>query len=75
MLDWALSRRRTVVVIALGVFALAMVAAAARLGSEFLPELNEGTFWANFDMPSSVSSEEAAKILLMARTALTRIGT
>ena len=72
VLDWALSRRRTVVVIALGVFALAMVA-AARLGSEFLPELNEGTFWANFDMPSSVSSEEAAKILLMARKALTSV--
>ncbi len=69
VLDWALTRRRTVVAIALGVFALAMVA-AARLGSEFLPELNEGTFWANFDMPSSVSSEEAAKILLMARKAL-----
>ena len=72
VLDWALSRRRTVVAIALGVFALAMVA-AARLGSEFLPELNEGTFWANFDMPSSVSSEEAAKILLMARKALTSV--
>ena len=72
VLDWALTRRRTVVVIALGVFALAMVA-AARLGSEFLPELNEGTFWANFDMPSSVSSEEAAKILLMARKALSTV--
>ncbi len=72
VLDWALARRRTVVVIALGVFALAMVA-ASRLGSEFLPELNEGTFWANFDMPSSVSSEEAAKILLMARKALTSV--
>ena len=72
VLDWALTRRRTVVAIALGVFALAMLA-AARLGSEFLPELNEGTFWANFDMPSSVSSEEAAKILLMARKALTSV--
>ena len=72
VLDWALSRRRTVVVIALGVFGLAMVA-AARLGSEFLPELNEGTFWANFDMPSSVSSEEASKILLMARKALNTV--
>lgn len=72
VLDWALDRRRTVVVIALGVFALAMMA-ASRLGSEFLPELNEGTFWANFDMPSSASSEEAAKILLMARKALNTV--
>jgi cobalt-zinc-cadmium resistance protein CzcA len=69
VLQWALSHRRQVVAIALGVFALATVA-ASRLGSEFLPELNEGTFWVNFDMPSSVSSQEAAKILLMARKAL-----
>ena len=69
VLQWALSHRRQVVAIALGVFALAIVA-ASRLGSEFLPELNEGTFWVNFDMPSSVSSQEAAKILLMARKAL-----
>jgi cobalt-zinc-cadmium resistance protein CzcA len=72
VLAWALERRRTVVVIALGVFALAL-GAASRLGSEFLPELNEGTFWANFDMPSSVSSAEAARILLMARNALNTV--
>jgi len=41
VLDWALARRRLVVALALGVFALALVA-ASRLGSEFLPELNEG---------------------------------
>ena len=72
VLSWAMQKRRTVVVIALVVFALAL-GVASRLGSEFLPELNEGTFWANFDMPSSVSSQEAAKILLMARTALTSV--
>ena len=69
VLAWALSRQRLVLGIALGTFALSIVA-ASRLGSEFLPELNEGTFWANFDMPSSVSSEEAAKILRLARKAL-----
>ena len=72
VLSWAMQKRRTVVVIALVVFALAL-GVASRLGSEFLPELNEGTFWANFDMPSSVSSQEAAKILLMARKALTSV--
>ena len=72
VLSWAMQKRRTVVIIALAVFALAL-GVASRLGSEFLPELNEGTFWANFDMPSSVSSQEAAKILLMARTALTSV--
>ena len=69
VLDWALNARRTVVFIALGVFAVAMVA-ASRLGSEFLPELNEGTIWVNFDMPASVSQQEAIKILRMVRTAL-----
>lgn len=69
ILDWALGRRRTVVAIALGVFALALVA-AARLGSEFLPELNEGTIWVNLRLPSSVSNDEAARILRNVRKAL-----
>ena len=72
ILNWAITSRRTVVVIAISVFALSL-GVASRLGSEFLPELNEGTFWANFDMPSSVSSQEAAKILLMARNALNSV--
>ncbi len=72
VLAWALAQQRLVLGIALGVFALSIVA-ASRLGSEFLPELNEGTFWANFDMPSSLSSEEAAKILRLARAALVSI--
>jgi len=72
VLRWALVHRKKVVIIALSLFSLAMVA-ASRLGSEFLPELNEGTFWANFDMPSSVSSEEASKILNQARKVLLTI--
>ena len=69
VLTWALERRRTVVVIALSVFALAMVA-ASRLGSEFLPELNEGTIWVNLRLPSSVSTEEASRALRNVRKAL-----
>ena len=69
VLEWALTHRRHVVAIALSVFALAMLA-GSRLGSEFLPELDEGTLWVNFDMPSSVSSEEATKLLFKARKAL-----
>jgi heavy metal efflux system protein len=69
VLAWALERRRTVVFIAVGVFALAMVA-ASRLGSEFLPELNEGTIWVNLRLPSSVSNDEATRILRSVRKAL-----
>ena len=69
VLDWALRRRRTVVVIALAAFGLTVVV-ASRLGSEFLPELNEGTTWVNFTLSPNVSTQEASRILRMARKAL-----
>ncbi len=69
LLDWCLARRKLVVGIALGVFALAMVA-ASRLGSEFLPELNEGTIWVNLRLPASISNEEATRVLGNVRKAL-----
>jgi heavy metal efflux system protein len=68
-LDWALVHQRKVVVIALAAFAIGM-GAAARLGSEFLPELNEGTIWVNLRLPASISNDEAARILRQAREAL-----
>ena len=72
ILSWALTHRKHVAIFALSLFSLAMVA-ASRLGSEFLPELNEGTFWANFDMPSSLSGDEASKILNQSRKVLLTI--
>jgi cobalt-zinc-cadmium resistance protein CzcA len=71
-LDWALINRRKVVVIALSAFAIS-IGAASRLGSEFLPELNEGTFWVNWDLPASVSQDEAKNVLKLARKALLTI--
>jgi cobalt-zinc-cadmium resistance protein CzcA len=62
ILNWALAHRRHVVGIALACFAVAMVA-ASRLGSEFLPELNEGTIWVNVRLPASVANDEATRIL------------
>ena len=72
VLNWAIEQPRKIVVIGLACFAVSLLA-ASRLGSEFLPELNEGTFWVNWDMPSSVSQEEAGKILRMARLQLLTI--
>ncbi|MBX9958682.1 MAG: CusA/CzcA family heavy metal efflux RND transporter [Burkholderiaceae bacterium] len=69
VLDWALSHQRKVVVIALAAFAVGL-GAASRLGSEFLPELNEGTIWVNLRLPASVSNDEAARMLRTAREAL-----
>jgi len=72
ILAWALSNRSKVVAIALSLFAVAMLA-ASRLGSEFLPELNEGTIWVNVRLPSSVSNPEATRILHDVRQALIKI--
>jgi cobalt-zinc-cadmium resistance protein CzcA len=72
VLNWAFAHRRKVILIALGGFMLSIVA-AARLGSEFLPELNEGTFWVNWDMPASQSQEEASRVLRKARQQLLTI--
>jgi len=72
ILAWALSNRSKVVAIALSLFAVAILA-ASRLGSEFLPELNEGTIWVNVRLPSSVSNSEATRILHDVRQALIKI--
>ena len=72
VLDWALSHRRAVMVIALAAFGTALLA-ASRLGSEFLPELDEGTIWVNVRLPSSVSTEEATRSLRQVRRALATV--
>ncbi|NDG56050.1 MAG: efflux RND transporter permease subunit, partial [Betaproteobacteria bacterium] len=72
VLDWALGQRKLVVAIALAAFAASCVV-ATRLGSEFLPELNEGTIWVNLRLPSSVSNPEASRILQEVRRTLLTI--
>jgi cobalt-zinc-cadmium resistance protein CzcA len=72
VLGWALAWRKTVVIAALVAFAAAM-GVATRLGSEFLPELNEGTLWVNVRLPASVSIEEAQAVLHQLRSAMRRI--
>jgi heavy metal efflux system protein len=60
-LDWAIERPRRV----LGAAAACLVAAgliATTLGSEFLPELDEGSIWVNASLPPSISPAEAALI-------------
>jgi len=60
-LTWALARRRTVFVVAAAVLA-ASLAVVPRLGSEFLPELNEGSIWLNVQLEPSVSISEAQRM-------------
>ena len=69
VLVWAIEHRRTVIAIGVAAFALAIVC-ASRLGSEFLPELNEGTIWVNLRLPSSISTDEATRVSAKVRKAL-----
>src|SRR5574343_1295396 len=57
-LKWVLAHAKRVLAVALG--ALAITAALVpQLGTEFLPELNEGPIWINITLPTSVSVDEA----------------
>ncbi len=56
--------RRSVLVMGLAIAALtATVMAVPRLGSEFLPELNEGSLYMTFTLPSNISLSEARKMV------------
>jgi cobalt-zinc-cadmium resistance protein CzcA len=70
-LAWALGHRRLVIasaVVALG----ASLALLPRLGTEFLPELNEGSIWVNLTLPTSVSVSEAQQLTRKVRQAIHR---
>ena len=43
------------------------------LGSEFLPELNEGSIWMSFNLPPGISPGEVIRALRQARAALLQI--
>jgi heavy metal efflux system protein len=57
-LRWALGHRKIVLSLAGGALAGALVV-GSQLGSEFLPELNEGSVWLNVSLEPSVSISEA----------------
>jgi cobalt-zinc-cadmium resistance protein CzcA len=59
-LDFALARPRLVVACAVLVFVGTMLLAPG-LGTEFLPELNEGSIWVNANLPPGISVEEARR--------------
>lgn len=69
LLRASVARPRRIALVAVICLAVAL-AAATRVGSEFLPELNEGTTWVNLTLPPSVSPEEAQLQLRDVRRAL-----
>ncbi|MFO0252597.1 MAG: efflux RND transporter permease subunit [Betaproteobacteria bacterium] len=71
-LRWVLAHSRKVVIAA----TLALVASLAlvpRLGTEFLPELNEGSVWINIPLHPSVSVSEARNQMAQIRAAIAHI--
>ena len=65
----ALNNRYKVMAAALLALA-ASIAVVPRLGSEFLPELNEGTVWVNFTLPPGISLSEVVNKLRTVRSTL-----
>jgi cobalt-zinc-cadmium resistance protein CzcA len=57
-LRWALGHPAIVVLAALTAFGVSL-AVLPKLGTEFLPELNEGSIWVNANMPPGISVEQA----------------
>jgi cobalt-zinc-cadmium resistance protein CzcA len=69
LLRFALERRRLV----LGAAVLALAGSlllVPRLGTEFLPELNEGALWINVMLPPGISVPETSRQLARIRTTL-----
>jgi cobalt-zinc-cadmium resistance protein CzcA len=66
VLEFVLARPIAVFASAIVAFVCALALAPA-LGTEFLPELNEGTMWVNVLLPPSVSVAEASRLCAQIR--------
>src|SRR6267378_2745788 len=71
-LAWALRRPRSVLISAVAAL-VASLMLVPRLGTEFLPELNEGAIWVNVFLPTSVSVTEAQRMSGRVRSALASV--
>ncbi|ADB36969.1 efflux RND transporter permease subunit [Spirosoma linguale] len=58
-LAWAIRKPRVIIGIGLGALAFAIYIFLARIGSEFLPQLNEGSIYVRASLPYSVSLDES----------------
>jgi heavy metal efflux system protein len=60
-LTWTLANREIVVLLAVAILGVSIWTLTG-LGSEFLPELNEGTMWVNINFPPGISMSEAKRV-------------
>jgi cobalt-zinc-cadmium resistance protein CzcA len=70
-LAWAL-RRRLLITSAAVVILVISLATVPKLGSEFLPELNEGTLWVNINYPPGISVSETMRLARRVREILSQ---
>lgn len=68
-LIWSLSNKKVVFVAALAALAVSIFL-MPYLGSEFLPELNEGTIWVNITLPPGMSVSETSRVCARIRKVL-----
>ncbi|WP_047553120.1 efflux RND transporter permease subunit [Methylotenera sp. G11] len=66
---WAVARPKKVLGIAL-ILLVAALGLGTKVGTEFLPELDEGTIWVNVTLPPSISQSEALLAAHRIRAAL-----
>ena len=71
VLRWALGNLRTAVILGI-VFLGLSLAAASRLGSEFLPALEEGNFWIRASLPPTISLDAGTEATRKMREILLR---
>jgi cobalt-zinc-cadmium resistance protein CzcA len=71
VLRWALGNVRAAVLVG-AVFLLLSVACASRLGSEFLPALEEGNFWIRASLPPTISLDAGTEATRKMRDILLR---
>jgi cobalt-zinc-cadmium resistance protein CzcA len=70
-LRWALTNPLPTLVAAVGLFVLSLFV-MPRLGTEFLPHLDEGNLWIRATMPTTISYTEAALIVPKVRAILAK---
>ncbi|UHG94356.1 efflux RND transporter permease subunit [Spirosoma oryzicola] len=58
-LQWAIRKPRTIIGIALSSLVFSLYIFSAHIGSEFLPQLNEGSIYVRASLPYSVSLDES----------------
>jgi heavy metal efflux system protein len=71
VLRWALGNLKAAVIVGV-VFLAVSVLAASRLGSEFLPALEEGNFWIRASMPPTISLDAGTEATRRMREILLR---